>query len=872
LFATKLVVPPPPPVTVRRPRLLRALDAGARGPLTLVSAPAGAGKTALVSSWVEEGRAPGTAGWLSLGKEENGRRGFWYAVIAALAPVVAVAAPPRVRIDLLLSTLIEALATEGDPVTLVLDDLHEVDDPAVTDDLQTLLDYPLSRLRLVVLTRADPLLRLQRLRVAGRMTEVRAQDLAFTLEETRELVDLLDLTLPDDDLNTLCQRTEGWAAGLRLAALSLEVDPDPHAFIDSFAGTDQAVSDYLTSEVISRQTEDRLRFLLATCVADHVNGSLADALTERPGGDDALALMRRDGLIAPFDGRGGWYRYHPMFQVVLRLELARTLPDDVAPLHRRAASWFRANGKTREAIKHAIDARDWDLVSDLIGEHWLYLMIRGEGGRLRDVLNRIPPDVTRSSPELALAAAGLELDAGSSEVAELGDAMIETAAQLPDPRRRNFEIAATVTRLYRARRGGEVEEALQAARAVLDDHWDRSLSQDVRSLTLACLGIAEYWSDDLPSAVEHLQQAVGLARECENDYLLMGAQAWAAAASFRSDHLEEARRRAFAAVEIAELRGWTKTNAMAVACVSLASLVLLANDESAAAGYITRAKSAITAPREPLLALEIAFLDADLIAARGDALTALDGLRAARSAAGDPLPGFLRVASPLLEADLLIALGEPARARKLLVDLDVNEDACDPAVGLARVELACGAPEAAIHAVATFLADDRHAVAPTARVDAWTLDAIARDELRDEDGALRALERALDIAEPRGFVRPLARNGAPVRSLLRRHIRRGTAHRALAGEVLAALDGNTAAERTINGPLLEPLTDRELAVLRFLPTMMSNTEIASEMFVSVNTVKTHLKHVYRKLDVADRRDAVRRGRELRLLNPRLTEH
>jgi LuxR family maltose regulon positive regulatory protein len=872
LYATKLVVPPPPPVTLRRSRLLDALDAAVQGPLTLVSAPAGAGKTALVSSWVGEGRAPGTGAWLSLGKEDNARRSFWYAVIAALEPVLGLAAPPRARIDLLLPALVAALSEEGDAVTLVLDDFHEVVDPAVTDDIQSLLDYPLARLRLVMLTRADPLLRLQRLRVAGRMGEIRARDLAFTLAETRELVRLLNLVLPEDDLDTLCRRTEGWAAGLRLAALSLEVDPDPHAFIDGFAGTDHAVSDYLMTEVISRQPDDRLRFLLATCVPDHVNGRLADALTEGHGGEDSLALMRRDGLIAPLDGRGGWYRYHPMFLEVLRLELARMLPDEVATLNRRAALWFSATGKTRDAINHAITARDWDLSGDLLGEHWLYLVIRGEGAWLRDAMDRIPPEVTMASAELALALGGLHLDAGLSGVDELLHVAATHADALPDERRRHFDIAATVTRLYRARMGGEVEEALRAARAVLDDNWDRSLSQDVRSMALTCLGTAEYWSGDVAAALEHLQQAVGLARECANDYLLFGAQAWAAAAAFRSDQLEETRRRAFSALEVAELRGWTKTAAAAVACLSLASLALLGNHQAAAAAYVTRAKGAIAAPEEPLLALEVALLEADLVAARGDALTGLDILRAAKSAAGESLPSFLRVTSALLEADLLMALGEPARARRLLVDLDANEDASDPAVGLARVELAGGAPEAAIRAVATFLADGRDAVSPAVRTDAWTLDAIARDELRDEEGALRALERALDIAEPRGFVRPLARHGAPVRSLLRRHIRRGTAHRALAGDVLAALDGTTAADRHTNGPLLEPLTERELAVLRFLPTMMSNTEIASEMFVSVNTVKTHLKHVYRKLDVTDRRDAVRRGRELRLLNPGLGDH
>jgi LuxR family transcriptional regulator, maltose regulon positive regulatory protein len=876
LFATKLVVPQPPPVTVRRPRLLEALDAAAAAPFTLVSAPAGSGKTALVSSWVDEGRAPGTVAWLTLGKEDDDRRRFWTAVVTALKPALGtsrgVAAPPRVRIDLLLPALVEALAAPGDPVTLVLDDFNEVEELAVADDLQTLLDYAPERLRLMVLTRSDPPLRLQRLRVAGRMSEVRAHDLAFTLEETRELVHALGLAVADDDLETLCRRTEGWAAGLRLAAFSLEDDPDPHAFIDGFAGTDHAVSDYLMSEVISRQAPDTLAFMLRTCIPDHVSGDLANALTEESGGDDLLStLTHRDGLIEPLDGSGGWYRYHPMFLEVLRLELARARPDEVSPLHRRAALWFRAQDKPHEAIHHAISARDWDLSAEIIGEHWVHLVIRGEGSMLREAMARIPDDVTRASPELALALAGLQLDAGVAEVGKLVDEAIATADQLPDQRRRHFDIAATSTQLYRARFGREVEDALRAAQTVLSGQWDRTVSQDVRALTIGSLGTAEYWAGDVQSALEHLQEAAGLARDCENDYLLFGAQAWGSLAALRTDQLEEARVRAFAALDIAELRGWTKTAAAAAAGVTLAVLALLRNDHAAAAEFIRRAKAALVVPEEPLLSLSLALVEASLVATRNP-LTALDMVRAARGAAGDPLPAFLRVATTIVEADLLSTLGEASQARKLLVDLDAREDASDPALVLARIELASGAPEAAIRAVATFLADEREAVAPAARVDAWALDAIARDELRDEDGALRALERALDLAEPRGYVWPLTRNGAPVRSLLRRHIRRGTSHRALAGDVLAALDGNGASDRQSNGPLLEPLTERELAVLRFLPTMMSNTEIASEMFVSVNTVKTHLKHVYRKLDVADRRDAVRRGRELRLLNPGITDH
>lgn len=224
----------------------------------------------------------------------------------------------------------------------------------------------------------------------------------------------------------------------------------------------------------------------------------------------------------------------------------------------------------------------------------------------------------------------------------------------------------------------------------------------------------------------------------------------------------------------------------------------------------------------------------------------------------------------LLEAELWLGLGEPWRARRRLAEIDA-ENASDAAIGLARIELASGDPGAAIRAVATFLADEREPVLPFARAEAWAIDAIARDAVHDEDGALRALERALDLAEPRGYAGVLARYGAPLRSLLRRRVEHGTGHRALAARLLSTLGESSAADRAAPAPLLEPLSDRELAVLRFLPTMMSNAEIAGEMFVSVNTVKTHLKHVYRKLDVADRRDCVRRARELRLLSPGLSD-
>jgi LuxR family transcriptional regulator, maltose regulon positive regulatory protein len=430
-------------------------------------------------------------------------------------------------------------------------------------------------------------------------------------------------------------------------------------------------------------------------------------------------------------------------------------------------------------------------VSDVVGEHWLGLLIRGQGARLRELIARMPAETVRTDAELALASAGLLFDAGESgdELLALADAL---APDMPLRRYRRLAITSSATHLYRARLRGDVEAALQAAQLVLEQHWDPALSQDVRALTLSNLGAAEFWADETPSARRHLQEAAGLARQCDNDYLLFASEAWAAAAALRFEQLDEARHRARAALDLAEIRGWARSPTAGVAYFALAALHVLENDLSASEAMLELAKAAVDRSGERLLTAALAQVEATLLAARGDPLTALDVLRGATTGAAMPLPRFLRVSTAMLEAELLLALGEPASARRLLTELDATESASDTGVGLARLSLAAGAPEAAIHAVATFVADEREPARLVARVEAWVLDAIARDEIRDEDGALRALERALELAEPRGLIRPIVRHGAPVRSLLRRRIRHGTAHRALAGELLAVLEDNRA--------------------------------------------------------------------------------
>src|SRR4051794_9255479 len=873
---TKLEVPRLPAAVVRRERLLVLLDKGAALPLTLVSAPAGSGKTAALALWAQEHRPPGDVAWLSLGPDDGERLRFWSAALRALAgasPALReLAIPPGTSVDDFLPGLVDALMGLAAPVTLILDDFHEVGQGRVVADLETIISHAPRSLRLVVSTRMDAPFRLARMRGGGRLAEGRASDLAFTLEETRELSEALELGLSPEGGETLWRRTKGWAAGLRLAAISMRNHPDPQAFVERFAGDDRALTDYLVEEVISRQPSHTLEFLKRTSVVDRLNGDLADAITGASGGDRVLAeLVRGGGLVDVLDGAPAWYRYHPLFADVLRIELARTAPEEVPLLHARAARWHAEHGEPLEALRHAVKARDWQLTGAVAGEHWLTEQMEGHGAVMLESLRKVPENDVRTCPELALAKAGLLLESGTTaSVDELLAVAWDLADNLPKERHRRLMVSFAATALYRARLSGDVEAALRSVRAMLDEGWETAVASQVRTVTLASLGVAEFWAGRNQDAVRHLQSAVGLARGAGSPYLLSLAQSYAAAAHLQDGRLAEAWHRAEEATELAEAGAWARLPQAAMAYVVQGAACIYWSDLDAAERWVERARSALYGSQD-LVGLTFAQLRARLLAARGDALGGLDVLRGAVSTTTAMIPRFLRIWNATLESDLLLALGEVEEARSILLTIADDDSADEASVARGRLELAAGEPESAIRAVATFLANKSEPVQAGARVEAWVIDAMAHDGIRDEDGALQALERAFDLAEPRGFKSPFVRHGAPARSLVQRRIRAGTSHRSFAGDVLATFSDGPGNGQAV-GVLLEPLSERELAVLRFLPTMMSNKEIAGEMFVSVNTVKTHLKHVYRKLDVTDRRDAVRRGRELRLLNPGLSDH
>jgi LuxR family maltose regulon positive regulatory protein len=873
LPATKFVVPPELVGMVPRSRLLDALDAAVARPLTLLAAPPGAGKTALLGSWVAAGRAPGPVAWLSLDPADSERRRFWRAVLEALTragagePIDALVAHPQERVELLVAAVAGALADRTEPLVLVLDDFHEVAD-SVHGGLDQLLRHPPACLRIVLATRADPPLHLGRLRLQDQLAEIRGPELTLTLSETTEMLTALGISMGTEHVRRLWSHTEGWVGALRLAAMSLRGHAEPEQFVDAFAGDDRAVSDYLLSEVMSSLSPDDRCFLLRTSIARVLNGDLANALTGRSDGHRRLAELARGGaLLAPLDRRGEWYRYHALFGELLRAELRSEWPDQVPELHRRAAAWLAGQGDDARALLHAVDGEAWDLAARLAGERWVDLLIRGEIGALRPLIERVPPEWAAGDPELALAVAATLMDRGDERAAEVQLRRAEAAAaRVPPERRVRFDASLAAVRLYVARLRGDLETALAAGRT-LDaqgglDH--DAIETDLRALTLANLGIAELWAGRPEAAGRHLERSRGAAADSGSEWIVLIALGHLAVQGVVEHDYPRAGRHAREAIVLAERRGWECSWPAGAALVALGAAEFLWDRLDDAGRTLERAQEALGSTRERPLRAMLALVRAAVLNSAGDPETALAVLCAGtEQLRGWPVMPQLAEQFVVLEALLRSQLGNGDQASRLLEGASPSPAV---SVALAQLRLARGEPEAARTELESWTGELEHDRSPTS-IQGCLVDALALDALAQHDAAAAALELALDHAEPGGLRRLPIGFGRSVQPLLRRQLRRGTEHRALVGELLDALDDASGRHHSPSPFVTEPLSPRERAVLRYLPTMMSNQEIASELFVSVNTIKTHLKAIYRKLDVPDRREAVRRARRLELLAP-----
>jgi LuxR family transcriptional regulator, maltose regulon positive regulatory protein len=856
---------------VRRERLFDQLDRGVERPLTLLAAPPGAGKTVLLGSWIAARRPAAPVAWLSLDPSDGEHRRFWRAVLEALhrasgRQVGRVRAPSGDRASVLVGALTAALPTDGSPVVLVLDDFHEVAD-TIHADLELLLRHPLPSLRLVVASRADPPLHLGRLRLQDQLAEIRSPQLAFTLDETSEMLGALGIEIQDDDVRRLWMHTEGWVGAIRLAAISLRDHPDPARFVADFAGDDRAISDYLLSEVMTTVSPEDRDFLLRTAVAGVLNGELADVLT---GGDDGhrrLADLASAGaLLAPLDRRGVWYRYHALFAELLRAELRSEAPHELPDLHRRAATWLADHGDDQRGLLHAVAAGAWDLAARLAGERWIDLLLQGEIAALRPLVDHMPPERLEADPELALAVASAMLERGDERAAEARLLAAERARdRVPEERRSRFDVSLAAVRLYLARIRGDLDAALEAGRELARRGRLEPgvVETDLRALALTNLGIAELWSGDLADAERQLQRGRGAAAEAGREWLVFIALAHLAMVAGAQDDFARAARQAREAIALAEEHGWERTWPAGGAYLAMATAAFLSDRLEEAETLLARAQDALAETRERPMRAVFALLRSGILTVRGDHEAALAVVLAGSEALGDwPVRPTIREQFGAHEALLRAELGERAQAVSLLTETE----SLPAAVIMAQLQLGEGEYTAARATVAQWMPALEHERSPAA-VQGWLVDALALDAMADHDGAAASLERALDRAEPSGLRWALLGFGRSLQPLLRRQLRNGTAHGALVREIADALERQDGHASPHGELLIEPLSPRERAVLRYLPTMMSNQEIAAELFVSVNTVKTHLKAIYRKLDVQDRREAVRRARAMKLLAP-----
>ena len=780
-------------------------------------------------------------------------------------------------VDRVLSELADA---RGD-ITLVIDDLHELNSPEALSQLTRLLLNLPPGVHAVLATRHDLRLRLHQLRLAGELTEIRAADLRFSERETRELLDASGIALSDAGAALLHQRTEGWAAGLRLAALSLAGHPDPERFVLEFSGSDRTVAEYLIAEMLERQPADVQDLLLRTSLLDRVNGELADLLTGRPGSERILLeLEDANAFVESLDPERTWFRYHHLFTDLLRLELRRTLPGDVPELHRRAAGWFTLQGQLVEAIRHTQAAGDWPEAARLLADHSFSLTLDGQAQTIQALVRAFPAGTDH--PELALVRAGGDLVQGRLDEAAAYLAVAERhAGTAPPDRQRRLRVAIASLKLSLARRRGHLAGVIEQVRFLASpvtgqSDEDIALDRDLRAVALMNLGTAEAWSLGLPDAERHLREGAVLARRIGRPYLEVGCLAqlgfayiFHAAAMPKSHPFAMTQARCREAIALAERYGWGAEPVIAPALMTLAGTMVWLGEFDQGERWLRRTERALQTDTGPDIRLLLHLTAGILHAGRGRRHEALEEFSAAEHL-GSQLEGLQALASQV--TGWLLAtqarLGLPGKARACLAALD-DERAGSGEIRNARavICLAEGDPAGALGAVRDVLDGTAPVLGYVTVIEADLLAGLAYRELGDLRAANRAAERALALAESDRLVLPFAVTGS--RDLLEALPRQETAHAALLADILDVLHGSSPAAREQSAlPPADGLSPGELRVLRYLPTNLSRPEIAGELSVSPSTVSTHIRSIYAKLQVRDRSAAVQRARELRLLAAR----
>ena len=861
---------------IDRVDLFAALDRAAARKVTIISAPAGSGKTSLLRSWAARLGQPHRLVVVQVQREQHDAQQFWLGLLGAVRRAFGTAsraepqaATPgfsgRAMVDRLLSELADGHVS----TFLIIDDLHELKSSEALAQLTSLLLNLPPGVHAILGTRHDLRMGLQRLRLAGELDEIRWADLRFTERETRELLDTSGIAVSDAGVALLHRRTEGWAAGLRLAALSLADHPDPERFVAEFSGGDRTVAAYLLAEMLERRPDEVQQLLLRTCLLDRVNGELADLLTGRPGSERILLeLEDANAFVVSLDPERTWFRYHRLFADLLRLELRRRLPEEVLALHRRAAGWFTRHGQMVDAIRHTQAAGDWPEAARLLADQSLGLMLDGQAQTVRALLQGFPRGL--DPPELALVRAEADvaqgrLDEGAAHLA-VAEAHAETA---PPDRQRRLKVAIASVKLSLARRRGHLAGVTEQARFLASPvTWqsseDLALSSDLRAAALMNLGIVEAYLG-LPDAERHLRKGADLARSIGRPYLEVACLAHLGFAS-RFSPLATTRRRCREAIALAEQHGWGAEPILAPALITLAANLVWTGEFGAGERWLQRTEQALDADTGPGVRLLVHIVTGMLQAGRGRHHEALQEFSAAESLRSQ-LAGSHALTSQvtgwLLATQARLGMTGEARARLAALD---DERANSGEVGNARavICLAKGNPAAALDAIQDVAGGTAPVIGYVTLVETHLLAGLAHRRLGNQRAANQAAELALGLAEGDTLVLPFVMTGSRV--LLEALPRHETAHAALHADLLDVLRGSSlAAHEQSSVPPAEDLSPSELRVLRYLPTNLSRQEIARELSVSLNTVNTHVRNIYAKLRARDRSSAVQRARELQLL-------
>src|ERR1700735_1815728 len=752
----------PAPLLIQRGELLASLDRATAARVTLISAPAGSGKTSLLRAWADGAGQSCRRVVVQVPRDQQDSQQFWLAVLSAIRPASGppregeqLAATPDFNEAAISERVLSELAVHHDHTFLIVDDLHDLTSAEALMQLTLVLEKLPQHVHAILATRRDLPLRLHQLRLGGELPDTRAAALRFPEPETHQFLDAAGIALPEAAVARLHQRTEGWAAGLRLAAISMVSSPDPERFVAEFSGSNRTVAEYLLAEMLECQPPGVQRLLLRTSLLERVNGELADLLTGHPGSERILLdLEDANAFVVSLDPARTWFRYHHLFADLLRLELRRRLPEELRILHRLAARWFSEHAEIADTIRHTQAAGDWSDAARLLADHSFGLTLDGQVQTIESLLRAFPPGAVTEGPDLSLARATSDLAQGRLDEAAAHMAVAETSlSSTPPDRRRRLDVATAALKLSLARRRGHLAGVVDPVRFLASpvsgqSDEDIALDSDLRAVALMNLGIVEAWSLANQDSERHLQEGADLARSIGRPYLEVACLSELAFAS-KIEPFATTRRRCREAIALAEQHGWGAEPVIAPALVNLAGTLIWAGEFDQGEHWLRRAARALETDSGPRIGLLLHLGTGVLLSGRRRQREALAEYSAAEHLQAQ-LEGSHALMRQLTSWRLATQarLGQLSEARASLAALDAELAAsAESGNGAGAICLAEGSPAAALAEVQDVLHGMAPVIGDVTVVEAHLLAALAHRELGDHRAAAAAAECALAVGE-----------------------------------------------------------------------------------------------------------------------------